>query len=413
MLITLIGLVSRRRPGKYAAVLAAVGLGAGLLLATTPAAGAATKLPRPSGLAAQTLAGRPSTSAAPASLMAAIHRSLGTSASPSAVGYCQQAELTGSDTAAGDDFGFSVALSALGTTALVGAYQHNKFTGAAYVFTLQGGTWSQTAELTASDATADDEFGISVALSALGTTALVGAFERHSEAGAAQAGAAYVFRLQGGTWSQTAELTDPDGAAEDFFGRSVALSALGTTALVGAYGVNSFTGAAYVYTLQGGTWSQTGELTASDATAGNALGISVALSALGNTALVGSFASNSFTGAAYVFRLQGGTWSQTAELTASDATAYDQFGWSVALSALGTTALVGAYGVNTTGAAYVFTLQGGTWSQTAELTASDATEGGEFGISVALSALGTTTLVGGTYAASSAGGAAYVFTGCG
>ena len=61
----------------------------------------------------------------------------------------------------------------------------------------------------------------------------------------------------------------------------------------------------------------------------------MALSALGTTALVGAWGNNTQTGAAYVFTLRGGTWSQTAELTASDAAPADRFGWSVALSALG------------------------------------------------------------------------------
>jgi hypothetical protein len=86
------------------------------------------------------------------------------------------------------------------------------------------------------------------------------------------------------------------------------------------------------------------------------LGSSVALSALGTTALVGAPVRNTGTGAAYVFTLRRGTWSQTAELTASDAAPGDEFGYSLALSALGTTALVGAPVRNTsTGAAYVFT----------------------------------------------------------
>ena len=132
-------------------------------------------------------------------------------------------------TASGGQFGQSVALSASGSTPLVGAPGRNKDTGAAYVFTLRRGTWSRTAVLTASNAAPGDEFGHSVALSALGSTALAGASVRHSETGAA-----YVFTLRRGTWSQTAELTASHGAPFDDFGRSVALSALGSTALIGA-----------------------------------------------------------------------------------------------------------------------------------------------------------------------------------
>jgi nucleoside-specific outer membrane channel protein Tsx len=383
----------RGAASRCVAVVAAPLVVLGVLAAVAPAASAAPPMP---GTAARTTAPT-GLAAAPAGLQAAIRNTLGTSAA----GYAQQAELTASDKAPSDDFGASVALSALGTTALVGAIGHNS-SGAAYVFTLRGGTWSQTAELTASDGAPGDDFGASVALSALGTTALVGAPEHNTDTGAA-----YVFTLRGGTWSQTAELTASDGAQGDFFGRSVALSALGTTALAGAPGHNFFTGAAYVFTLRGGTWSQTAELT--DGVPDDAFGWSVALSALGTTALAGAPAHNTDTGAAYVFTLRGDTWSQTAELTASDGAPGDDFGWSVALSALGTTALVGAVGHNSSGAAYVFTLGGGTWSQTAELTASDGAPGDDFGYSVALSALGTTALVG-AHRHNSVTGAAYVFT---
>ena len=126
----------------------------------------------------------------PASLRAAIGRSLGASAS--AAGYFQQAELTASDRAAGNQFGESVAVSAAGTTALVGANQRHSGAGAVYVFTLRGGTWSQTAELTATHGAPNDGFGWAVALSARGSTALVGATGHNT-----LTGAAYVFRLRG------------------------------------------------------------------------------------------------------------------------------------------------------------------------------------------------------------------------
>ena len=121
----------------------------------------------------------PASSAAPASLQAAISKSLGTAVSSSA-GYAQQAVLT----ASGGQFGQSVALSALGSTALAGLYGRSPFTGAAYAFTFRRGTWSRTAELTASDAAPGDEFGYSVALSALGSTALAGAPFRNTSTGA-------------------------------------------------------------------------------------------------------------------------------------------------------------------------------------------------------------------------------------
>ncbi len=395
--------------------------------------------------------------AVPASLRAAIGASLGTSAP--AAGYSRRTELTASNRAAGDQFGFSVALSASGSTALVGANFRHSAAGAAYVFTLRGGAWSQTAELTAPRGASTQEFGFSVALSAAGSTALVGtpagsnsgtgaayvfrlrggAWSRTAELtaprrapdavsglsvalsasgstallganGRSGTGAADVFTLRGGTWSLTAELTAAHGAPTDKFGDSVALSASGTTALVGASEHSFATGAAYVFTLRGGAWSRTAELTAAHGAEADEFGDSVALSASGTTALVGAGDRQHGVGAAYVFSLRGRAWSQTAELAASHATSDDALGDSVALSAPGSTALVGAWGRNSgTGVAFVFTLRGGTWSQTAELAASRAAPNDNFGWSVALSALGTTALVGAQ--AHSATGAAFVFAG--
>jgi len=332
--------------------------------------------------------------------------------------WVQQQKVTAANGAVGDFFGNSVALSDNGTTALVGADNKmiggNTNQGAAYVYTLAGGTWSQAAELTAADGAVSDNFGRSVALSSTGATALVGAYGK-----AVGQGAAYVYTLAGGTWSQAAELTASNGAVDDYFGISVALSSTGATALVGAFyktvGGNGQQGAAYVYTFTGGTWSQAAELTASNGAIYDYFGISVALSSTGATALVGAYGktvgSNTNQGAAYVYTLSGGIWGQVGELTASNGAAHDSFGSSVALSSNGATALVGAdgktVGGNTyQGAAYVFTTTS-VWSTSTqtELTASNGATFDGFGSSVALSANGSTALVG-----AGSRGAAYVFT---
>ena len=307
-------------------------------------------------------------------------------------------EVTARDGAVGDNFGYSVAVS--GSTALVGAPYHqvgsNANQGVAYVYTEANGVWSQTAELTASDGAAQDQFGWSVALN--GTTALVGA-RYHKVGNNAYQGAAYVYTEANGVWSQMAELTASDGAGDDLFGWSVALN--GATALVGALyhqvGSNAHQGAAYVYTDTNGTWSQTAELTASGGMTRDQFGWSVAVS--GPTALVGApyhyVNPNVYQGAAYVYTETNGVWSQTVELTASDGGSNDTFGQAVALN--GPTALVGApqHQVGSTtlqGAAYVYTETNGAWSQTAELTASDGAGDDLFGYSVAFN--GPTALVG-------------------
>jgi len=326
--------------------------------------------------------------------------------------FAQLHKLTADDGGAnGDDFGHSIALS--GDTVLIGApYVRLNGThgvGAAYIFTRNGATWAQQAKLAIDDGAYLDNFGRSVALS--GDTALVGAI-RVDVDGISDAGAVYVFVRNGATWVQHAKLTADDGVSQDFFGSSVALH--GDTALVGATHVHvggiSDAGAAYVFTLDGATatWSQQARLTADDAWYGNYFGASVALH--GDTALIGApHAGSDVAGAAYVFTRDDATWTQQATLAANDGARFDYLGASVTLS--GDTAVVGAPGSMLSdpivGAAYVFTRNDATWTQQAKLIANDGALSDQFGSSVALSS--DTVLVGATHV-SGEQGAAYIFT---
>ncbi len=280
---------------------------------------------------------------------------------------------------------------------------------------------NETKKLTASDAQADDQFGVSVAVS--GDTAVVAA--RFANAGGTNAGAAYVFERDQGSqdnWGEVTKLTASDAEAGDLFGTSVAIS--GDIAIVGARFESAGghqAGAAYVFQRGHGgpdNWGEVAKLTASDAQATDWFGAAVAVS--GDTAVVGAYledAGGDFAGAAYVFqRNQGGesAWGEVTKLTASDAQAEDEFGASVAVS--GDTIIVGAFqedaGGDSAGAAYVFQRsQGGanTWGEVTKLTASDADAGDFFGVGVAVS--GDTAVVGADNedAGGSDAGAAYVF----
>ncbi|HEX9713604.1 MAG TPA: FG-GAP repeat protein [Actinomycetota bacterium] len=271
--------------------------------------------------------------------------------------WTQQAKLTASDGTVGDFFGVSVSVS--GDTALIGAYgddDNGSSSGSAYVFTRSGSTWTQQAKLTAADGAANDVFGVSVSVD--GDTALIGAY--FDDDHGTDSGSAYVFTRSGSTWTQQAKLTAADGAAFDFFGHSVSVS--GDTALVGAYGDDDQgldSGSAYVFTRSGGTWTQEAKLTAPDGAANDRSGISVSLRE--DTALVGAYLDDDHgtdSGSAYVFARSGSTWTQETKLTASDGAAGDQFGWSVSVE--GDTALVGAYfdddHGSSSGSAYVFNL---------------------------------------------------------
>ncbi|MGH8657952.1 MAG: FG-GAP repeat protein [Gammaproteobacteria bacterium] len=338
--------------------------------------------------------------------------------------FIEQAKLTASDAAAGDSFGESVALSGNGKLAVIGAALADcaagEACGAAYVFVRKGNKRVEQQKLTASDGTAFDGFGEPVALSADGKTALIGANPSCAEG--FNCGAAYVFVRKGLKWVEQQKLIGSDTTVNNLFGDAVALSADGKTALIGAALANS----AYVFVRQGGTWNEQQKLTASDGgTVFDDFGQSVTLSADGKTALIGApgsiCANGSFLcGTAYVFVQRVGDWVEEQRLTTSDAMPDGfGFGWSVALSRGGERALIGspdqdcvAVIESDCGAAYVFVRKHDGWVEEQKLMASDATEGDDFGWSVALR--GNVALVGDRTADCPAGlgvgcGAAYVF----
>jgi hypothetical protein len=241
------------------------------------------------------------------------------------------------------------------------------------------------------DGAAENNFGNSVAVS--GDTMVVGAW-RDDDLGPVS-GSAYVFVRNGGVWVQQQKLTAPapDGAPGDCFGISVAID--GNTVVVGAdHGAvgGIKTGAAYVFVRSGGAWIFQQRLTAGDAALGDLFGRSVAIS--GNTVVVGAPGEGAAAGAAYVFIRDVTDWTQQKKLIADDRAANDMFGVAVAIS--GDTVAVGADVDNgvfpDSGSVYVFVRGAGLWPQQQHLTAPDAALGDNFGGSVALS--GDTLVVG-------------------
>ena len=337
--------------------------------------------------------------------------------------------------------------------------------GAVYVFTRTGDTWVQQAYVKASNTGQSDHFGSSVALSTDGNTLAVAApFESSAARGVngdqnddsiPQAGAAYVFRRTGNTWSQQAyfkasntgraAISDADFGDGDQFGYSMALSGDGNTLAVGAVTEDSAardingnqdddsqasSGAVYVYTRSGATWSQQAYFKASNSQGGDLFGFAVGLSGDGNTLAASSFDEDggarvingpddntrNASGAVFVFSRSGGTWRQTAYLKGSKSEATDQMGYSVAISDDGNTIATGAGdedcltpGVNPAGcdndspplgraniwvgAAYVFVRNGDTWTEQAFVKASNPRPYNSYGVKLALSGDGNTLAV--------------------
>ena len=333
----------------------------------------------------------------------------------------QQAALQSTGIAANDYFGRDVSISSDGNTLIVGSTGQDTGatdTGSAYIFTRSGTSWTQQAELTASDAQASDNFGHSVAISGDGDVAIAGA--PYEDTGGNVAGAAYIFTRSGTTWTQQAKIQASDKASPDIFGWSVDICTDGDKVIVGAY-QEDFKGAAYVFTRSGTTWTQQQKLVASDAASGENFGSGVALDKDGDTAIVGaryeSTGSFSANGAAYIFTRSGTTWTQQQKLSASDSASNFNFADSVDISDDGNTIIAGATGgsssgTSNTGAAYVFTRSGTTWTQQQKLNASNAGSADRFGHVVAIAENGNIAIVG-AYQEDTGGlntGAAYIFT---
>jgi hypothetical protein len=315
------------------------------------------------------------------------------------------------------DQGVSVSVSADGDTALVGGSQDNGWLGAAWVFTRSEGVWTQEGKLVGSGVIQVPFGGVflgsSVSLSADGNTALIGGTGDNNNAGAA-----WVFTRSGGVWTQQGSKLVGSGAIPIVEGAvlqgiSVSLSADGNTALVGGSADNNYVGAAWVFTRSDGAWSQQGaKLVGSGAIRQAFQGSSVSLSRDGNTALVGGYGDNSNIGAAWVFTRSGGVWSQQGnKLVGTPGNARGGQGISVSLSADGNTTLIGGNGDQpTVAAAWVFTRSGSVWTQQGgRLVGSDGIPIGSLGgVSVSLSADGNKALLGGA-GDNNEVGAAWVF----
>lgn len=212
-----------------------------------------------------------------------------------------------------DTFGF-VTMSGDVSTALVGAPggegPNGENVGSVYVFQREGDGWRDGTKIVSNDGNSGDKFGQSVAVASDGTTALIGAPGDDDPTGKS-AGSAYVLRREDGRWREETKLIPTDGDSEDLFGRSVAVSSDGTTALVGAPGDEDpngkSAGSAYVFHRGSDGWREETKLVPTDGDPDDMFGRSVAVSGSGTIALIGAFRddspSGSYAGSTYVFEL--------------------------------------------------------------------------------------------------------------
>jgi hypothetical protein len=362
-------------------------------------------------------------------------------------------------------FGLAVSLSIDGRTALVGARgdqsQGVHAAGAAHVYRRVRGEWVREAKLVAPQSHVEGLFGISVALSANGKLALVGASSFFAFCDEPICGgAAYFFqRDHQGKWRLIQTLMSPDGGLTDAFGMSVALSASGRVAAIGAQRagcpLGDPCGAVFVFGRRQIGWQLQDRLTPQtpDPFVGN-FGTAVSLSLSGGTVLIGA------ENAAFVFERQAHEWTEQAKfrepgfafgrsvalsgkgriaLVGKEGAAFaykrEQSGWSagqllptgtlgvadvtVAISRTGKRALLGAAtggGCPNIGNCIALLLEreNYSWTLRQTLTSSDSAGDNSFGDAVALSRAGRVALIGGAFQAcfsnpSVCNGAAYVF----
>lgn len=310
-------------------------------------------------------------------------------------------------------FGHSVATYE--TSALVGAHQENSQAGAAYLYATPGGVLGPQVRLVPSDPSSLSEFGNALSLG--NNLAAVGAHLKNAP-GALRAGAVYVFRNLSGTWLQTSKLVPPTPEAEQGFGEAIALA--GNTLVVGSpqRDVDGHTnaGTVYVYRSFDFGWLLIGVLTAPSNAANDRFGADVAITS--DRLFVGAPGRSSVTasncGAVYVFALSGNTWVYSQILRANDRATGDGFGGHLAMATVNAQRqlMIGSPGADlpnalNAGAAYVFSDNGaGSFTQAQKLTASDPTASAHFGGSVG--ALNARAVVGAS-GLDAQRGAAYVF----
>lgn len=302
-------------------------------------------------------------------------------------------KLTASDGTDGDDFGISVSISSINWIyyVIVGAWKDGTIgtnSGSAYIFKLSNLVWEEVAKLQPGDLSTGDGFGVCVSMS--GEYAIVGSY--HDDSPGSNSGSAYIFHLNSGFWPEEAKLVAVDGYAGDEFGFNVSIENkdAGALAIIGSVlddDMGNESGSAYIFSKAGGVWSQDAKLTASDGTAEDWFGVSVAIDS--NHVIVGAARDDDFgiyTGSAYIYHKNGNTWSEIIKLGQSDPYPGSFFGWSVDI--LGDQAVVGALfdddnGPNS-GSVYVYKNDNNLWAQETKLIASDGINNDNFGNSVSL-----------------------------
>lgn len=303
-------------------------------------------------------------------------------------------EFQGSNTLAGEFFGRHVAID--GDTCVVGSdLGGSSNTGTAYIFTYNGTTWSEQQQLTSVGGDFSN-YGFSVAVE--GDTCAIGApWDDHGGGANNNYGAVYVYTRSGSVWTLEDTLLPSDPTTNGEFGYSVALS--GDTCVIGARG-NEVNGSVYVFTRSGSVWTQQQKIT--EPQVSSAFGKRVDVE--GDKLIVGAESDDTvglLTGAAYVYTRSGSTWSSAATLNDSNL-----IGVGVDVGMYGNKVIVGS---KSSKAIVYENTTGNTWVELQQLEGSDVVSTDRFGWTVDI--FDQTCVVGAYEDDPSSTGAAYIFIG--
>lgn len=314
--------------------------------------------------------------------------------------WIEQAKLFSPTPQGYSGFGYSVSLSATGNRLVVGDYVKNtgsSLSGAIHIYERVGTTWTHLQQIVPSNPQYYEYFGWSSAVSGDGSTIIVGSPYKDVQSGQ-DGGAAFIYTLNGGSFTEQAVLVGSTITNSDLFGYSVAINADGTRAAVGApYKDPSGywdSGTVYAYSRSGSTWTETQIITPTSPSYYERVGWSMCMSASGDTIAVGapyhSSPGYNSNGAVYVFQHNGSTYLEEQKLTATTKQYDAQLGYSVSISPDGTIIAAGSRNYDNTpydndGSTYLFTKTTGVWSQKDKINSQDAANYTYFGTAVSLS----------------------------
>lgn len=296
-----------------------------------------------------------------------------------------------------EQFGASIDVASDGDIAVIGGYGSNQGSGSAYIYAEEDDSWVEQFELTVEEGAADDNFGKAVAISRDGSRALIGA-PGEAEPNGSFSGAVYEFALHEDGWEQRSKLVPQNGTTFGRFGKTLDLAADSESVVIGAPGENT----AYLFEHRKGEWQQQAKLVPGDEDL-KSYAESVNISADASTIVVSDHwdtnANGPGAGAAYLFARSGNGWGLDSKVVSNNGSKYDHFGASIEVSKSGKVFVVGSPNtdhedMSAAGSAYIFEESESGWAQNAELVSADSDSQDYLGWSTSLAGDGTIAGVG-------------------